>query len=92
MKPAFVATMAAAAVVGVTIFGVTPAEAATTYFSSCANLHKVYRYGVAKSSAAAAYQVRTHHQRPAYTAAAQKAYWANYTRLDRDRDGTACEV
>jgi hypothetical protein len=28
---------------------------------------------------------------PAYGARAKKVYWKNYTRLDRDRDGTACE-
>lgn len=74
------------------VSGITPATAATTSFSSCTKLHKVYRYGVAKSAAAAASQVRTHHYRPAYSKQAQKVYWANYKRLDRDHDGTACEV
>jgi hypothetical protein len=86
------AAVSAALFASVVVAGVAPADAATTYYSSCYNLHKTFRYGVAKSYAAAQYQYRTHHYRPAYTAFAQKVYWANYKRLDRDRDGTACEV
>lgn len=90
-KPsAFVAS--AALMASVAVVGVAPADASTTYFSSCYNLHKTFRYGVAKSYAAAMYQYRTHHYRPAYSSYAQKVYWVNYKRLDRDRDGTACEV
>ncbi len=68
------------------------ADAAGRYFSSCSNLHKVYRYGVAKSYRAAMYQVRHGNHRPAYGTRAKAAYWTNYKRLDRDRDGTACEA
>ena len=65
--------------------------AAGTYYSSCAKLTRVYPHGVAKSATAAAKQVRQGYGRPSTTARAKKVYWANYKRLDRDRDGTACE-
>lgn len=88
-----IVVVAAGAMFGaMAVSGVASANASTTTFSSCAKLHQVYRYGVAKSAAAAAAQVRTHHYRPAYTKQAQNVYWANYKRLDRDHDGTACEV
>ena len=68
-----------------------PADAATTYFSSCANLTRVYPHGVAKSPAAAARQVRLGYGRPSTTSTAKKVYAINAARLDRDKDGTACE-
>lgn len=67
------------------------AAAGATVFSSCAKLHRVWPNGVAKSQAAAAYQVRTGHYRPAYGPKARRVYWANYRGRDADRDGTACE-
>lgn len=92
MTKPFAALAGGALLATLAVSGVAPANAATTYFSSCASLHKVYPHGVAKSAAAATYQVRHGHYRPAYSAQAQKVYAANYKRLDRDRDGTACEV
>jgi len=35
--------------------------------------------------------VRDGYSRPAYGPLARSVYNGNYTRLDRDRDGTACE-
>lgn len=67
------------------------ADAAGTSYSSCAKLTRVFPHGVAKSATAAAKQVRQGYGRPSTTARAKKVYWANYKRLDRDRDGTACE-
>lgn len=67
------------------------ADAAGITYSSCAKLTRVYPHGVAKSATAAAKQVRLGYGRPSTTARAKKVYWANYKRLDRDRDGTACE-
>ena len=64
-----------------------PAEAVTDY-SSCDHMHKTFKYGVAKSDAAADRQQRTGHYRPAVRAA---VYRAN-TESDADKDGTACEV
>lgn len=69
----------------------TEADAAGTYYSSCTKLTREFRHGVAKSATAAAKQVRLGNGRPATTARAKKVYWANYKRLDRDKDGTACE-
>jgi Excalibur calcium-binding domain len=66
------------------------AEAAR-YYSSCSALTKDFRHGVAKSAAAAQRQVNQGYGRPAYGDRARAVYWENYKRLDRDRDGTACE-
>lgn len=67
-----------------------PAEASTTY-SSCAKLTKVFKNGVAKNKAAADRAVRAGHPRPSSSAKAKKVYLKNHKRLDRDRDGVACE-
>jgi hypothetical protein len=67
------------------------ADAATLYYSSCSKLTVKFHHGVAKSRTAAARQVRLGYGIPAYGSLAQKVYWQNYKRLDRDRDGTACE-
>jgi Excalibur calcium-binding domain len=50
--------------------------------------HKVYKHGVAKSSTAAARQVRAGYGRPAVK---PLVYRANL-KSDRDKDGTACEA
>lgn len=68
----------------------TPAEAAPSY-SSCDKLTRVWPNGVAKGIRAANKAVRDGHSRPAYGPRARAVYWENYRRLDRDRDGTACE-
>jgi hypothetical protein len=69
------------------------AEAATgRYFANCDALHKVWRHGVAKGPKAAQAQVRQGNSKPASGPKARAVYKRNYTRLDRDRDGTACEV
>lgn len=69
----------------------TTAEAGSLYYSSCTKLTKRYPHGVAKGYKAAMKQVRQGYGRPAYGTRAKKVYWKNYKRLDRDRDGTACE-
>ena len=50
-----------------------------------------FHHGVAKSRKAALRQVRAGYGMPAYGTLAQEVYARNYTRLDRDKDGTACE-
>lgn len=70
---------------------IAPAQASSYSFSNCTSLARVYHHGVAKSAAAASYQVRQGYGRPATTARAKKVYWANYRSMDRDHDGTACE-
>ena len=57
-----------------------PAEAVTK-FSNCTQMHKTYKYGVARSDAAANRQQRTDHYRPAVR---PKVYRAN-TNSDRDK-------
>lgn len=84
------AALAAVLAISVSMLA-TPADAVTYYYSSCTKLAKVFPHGVAKSAAAAAYQVRQGYGRPAYGTRAKKVYATNYKRLDRDRDGTACE-
>lgn len=58
------------------------------HYKNCAALHQARRYGVAKSAKAADKQVNTGHYRPFVSLA---LYNAN-SGLDRDKDGTACEV
>lgn len=67
------------------------AAGAGTYYSSCSKVTVRYPHGVAKSYTAAMKQVRQGYGRPAYGTRAKQVYWTNYKRLDRDRDGTACE-
>jgi hypothetical protein len=81
------AVTAAALVFG----GMAPANAQLRY-PNCTALHKDFKHGVAKSRKAAMRQVRQGYGRPAFGRHARHVYWANYTRLDRDRDGTACEA
>lgn len=83
MKKLLVAAAAASAMVLVP----GQADAATT-FANCTAMHKVYRYGVAKSVSAANYQVRRGNHRPAVK---PRVYSANI-KSDRDHDGTACEA
>ena len=64
-----------------------PAEAVTD-FRNCDHMHRTFKYGVARSDAAADRQQRTGHYRPAVKA---KVYRLN-TESDADKDGTACEV
>ena len=68
-----------------------PAEAAGRYFSSCDSLNRVYPSGVARSKKAAKRQYRRGFERPAAGKRARAVYRENSSRLDRDRDGTACE-
>ena len=69
-----------------------PADAGGKYYySSCAKLTKTFKHGVAKSAAAAQKQVNQGYGRPAYGPKAKKVYDKNKGRLDRDKDGTACE-
>lgn len=90
---------AAAAIVGgalVTVPVITTAAtadaAAVPVYKNCDAMHRDYKHGVAKSKAAADYQVRQGYGRPASTKYAQKVYWANHKQRDADSDGTACEA
>lgn len=90
MSPRIAAAAAATALSLSVISLATPADAAT-YYSSCTKLTHVWPHGVAKSAAAAQRQVNQGYGRPASGPRARAVYWENYRRLDRDRDGTACE-
>ena len=68
-------------------FAAAPANAVTDY-RNCDHMHRTFKYGVARSDAAADRQQRTGHYRPAVR---PKVYRAN-DESDRDKDGTACEV
>ena len=60
-----------------------PAEAGVRHFRNCTAVHKVYPHGIAKTRAAAGA-----HGRDAKVSAS--LYKAN-KKMDRDRDGVACE-
>lgn len=81
--------MLVAAAVAASALVLVPGQAdAATRFSNCTAMHHTYKYGVAKSSAAASYQVKHGNHRPAVK---PKVYAANSS-SDRDKDGTACEA
>ena len=61
------------------------------YFSSCDKLMKKYPNGVARNAKAAKRAVRQGFYRPATSRKATRDYRVNASRLDRDRDGVACE-
>lgn len=65
------------------------AEAATTKFTSCDQMHRVYKYGVAKDKRSQDRAVREGMYRPALK---PTVYAASYKTLDRDKDGVMCEV
>ena len=67
------------------------ADASAPTYRSCLQLNRDFTYGVAKSRRAANRQVQEGNGRPAFSARAQRVYWANHANLDRDHDGTACE-
>ena len=69
--------------------GLAPAQAATTKFTSCDRMHKVYPYGISKSSKAQSRAVREGMYKPPVRA---QVYEDSYKSLDRDKDGTMCEV
>ncbi len=88
MKKMLIGLVAATAVVAPIAVTAAPADAAARSFANCTAMHKVYKHGVAKSSTAAARQVRAGYGRPAVK---PRVYRANL-KSDRDKDGTACEA
>jgi hypothetical protein len=57
-------------------------------YANCAALNKVYKHGVAKKKGVVD---KTKGKRVTTYTVNLKVYNLNYTRLDRDRDGIACE-
>ena len=78
----------AGTVIVVLVAGATPAHAATTKFTSCAKMLRVYPQGIAKDKKAADRAVKNGQYRPAV---APKVYRDSYKSLDRDHDGSMCE-
>lgn len=82
--------VAAFAIAATGIVATAPASSATTTkFTSCEKMHKVYKYGISKSNKAQARAVREGMYRPVVK---PKVYADSYKTLDRDKDGTMCEV
>ncbi len=84
--------VAAAAISGISLFGIAAPAGAVQTFRSCDALHKKFPYGVAKNAKAANRAVREGYSRPSTTKAAKKVYRLHHSNLDRDQDGTACEA
>jgi hypothetical protein len=67
---------------------ITTSSAQAVDYANCDQMHHHFKYGVARSKAAAARQARTGHYRPAVK---PKIYRQN-SESDSDNDGTTCEV
>ena len=65
------------------------ASAAPTRFTSCDAMHKYYKYGISKDKKSQQRAVREGMYRPALK---PRVYADSYKTLDRDKDGTMCEV
>ncbi|MGX6605680.1 excalibur calcium-binding domain-containing protein [Micromonosporaceae bacterium Da 78-11] len=85
------ARAAVAALVAVSVAGVaaTPAEAAAKKYSNCASLNKTYKHGVGRKSAKD--KVPGHSKPVTNFKVSTAVYNANKKKLDRDKDGIACE-
>lgn len=92
MKHTLLSTLAGTALVAGSVAYAVPADAAGASYPSCTALHRDFKHGVAKGPAAARAQTRSGHYLPAYGARAVRVYWNTHKSLDRDKDGTACEV
>jgi hypothetical protein len=66
-----------------------PAEAATKKFANCTALHKKYKHGVGRKGAKD--KVRGTTKPVTNFTVNTKVYNANKAKLDRDKDGIACE-
>lgn len=67
----------------------TPSAAGNQRFTSCTQMHKVFKYGVAKDKQSQTRAVNDGMYRPALK---PSVYAASYKTLDRDKDGVMCEV
>ncbi|SBT54544.1 excalibur calcium-binding domain-containing protein [Micromonospora narathiwatensis] len=73
---------------GSTFVAVGPAEAAAKQYKNCTELRKVYKHGVGKKGAKDKVRGTT---KPVTNFTVNNAVYAKNTRLDRDKDGIACE-
>lgn len=81
--------IAAALGLGLTIAPAQAAQTARTKFTSCDQMHGTFKYGISKSVRAQNRAVREGMYRPALR---PRVYADSYKTLDRDGDGTMCEV
>lgn len=88
-KLAAVGLSAALIFVGGAAGAAAPASAAPTKFTSCASMYKHYKYGISKNKKAQKKAVKAGMYKPAVKPA---VYRDSYKTLDRDKDGTMCEV
>lgn len=91
-KTALVSALLLATPTTIALTAAAPADAAGKYYSSCDALHKHFKHGVAKNKRSAKKQVRAGYGKPATGKKAKAVYRTNASRLDRDKDGTACEA
>ena len=69
--------------------GAPAANAAPTKFTSCDSMHKYYKYGISKDKKSQQRAVREGMYKPSLK---PRVYANSYKTLDRDKDGTMCEV
>lgn len=74
---------------GAAVGAATSAYAAPTKFTSCASMYKYYKYGISKNKKAQKRAVKAGMYKPVVKPA---VYRDSYKTLDRDKDGTMCEV
>ncbi|RIV41282.1 excalibur calcium-binding domain-containing protein [Micromonospora radicis] len=67
---------------------VSPAQAAAPKFKNCAAMHKKYKHGVGKKGARDKVRGKT---KPVTNFKVSTAIYNANTKLDRDKDGVACE-
>lgn len=65
------------------------AQAAPTRFTSCDSMHQYYKYGISKDKKSQQRAVREGMYKPSLQ---PRVYADSYKTLDRDKDGTMCEV
>ena len=88
MKPLM--SIAAVTCAAAVVLSVAPAaNAAPTRFTSCDAMHKYYKYGISKDKKSQQRAVREGMYKPALKPG---VYADSYKTLDRDKDGTMCEV
>ena len=80
---AFALALLAVGLAGMVLLLPAHADAAPRKFRNCTAMHKVYKYGVAKSRAAA--------RKAGRSAKVSRALYLEHRALDRDSDGVACE-
>ena len=76
------------AIGGGTAVAVAPAEAAAKAYKNCTELNKTYKHGVGKKGAKDKVRGTT---KPVTNFTVSNTVYAKNTKLDRDKDGVACE-